>query len=171
MPIALTLPVILSRCDEVGACCWLWKQGTTGTGSPIARNNGKQVVVRREAFAMLNGRAAKSGWFVIAKCQQSLCVSPYCAVEMDGPQYMRWLNTHGYINGPLQSIAKSVAAGKRSKLSDSDARKVHDLINTGADRGVVAKLYGISRGYANRIARKKHRVREAPNASVFNLRA
>ena len=165
---ALTLDEIKARCEEFGEC-WIWRQGVNSVGVPIARSRNKTVTVRREVACLHNGREPRKGYFVISACQDRLCVAPKCARVLSASQYVRWLNDTGRFNTPAVAIAKSVAAAARSALSNQAAREVRDSIRAGADRGEVARQYGISRSYANRIAKGRYRNVIARGASVFNL--
>lgn len=165
---ALTLDEIKARCEEVGEC-WIWQQGVNSAGVPIARSRNKTVPVRREVAYLDHGREAPKGYFVISACQDRRCVAPECARVLSASQYVRWLNDTGRFNTPAVAIAKSVAAAARSALSNEAAREVRDSIRAGADRGEVAREYGISRSYANRIAKGRYRNVIARGASIFNL--
>lgn len=165
---ALTLDEIRARCEEFGEC-WIWQQGVNSAGVPIARSRNKTVPVRREVAYLYHGRETPKGYFVISACQDRLCVAPKCARVLSAGQYVRWLNDTGRFNTPAVAIAKSIAAARRSALSNEAAREVRDSIRAGADRGEVAKRHGISRSYANRIATGRYRNVIARGASIFNL--
>ena len=162
----LTLEIIRGRSDEVGAC-WFWKQGTTNAQCPCARDGKKSVIVRRRVVELQTGRPIRKGVFVVSKCEQSLCVSPECAVEMTGRQYIAWRNRNGTLNGPAHTAGKTAAQRLRSTLTMEKAQDIRARIQAGEDRGAVAALHGVTRAHANRVARG---VNWAPprGTSVFN---
>lgn len=164
----LTLKTIKDRCVEVGAC-WIWQQGLNSGGAPQARNGKDSVIVRRHAWALKNGRAARSRYFVVSTCLHTLCVAPDCALELSGRQYIGFRNANGTLNNAAHQAARTRSVRARSKLTLERAADVRCRIHAGEDRGAVAALHGITRHHANRVARGGNWKAEA--FSVFNQAA
>lgn len=164
----LTLKTIKDRCDEVGSC-WIWKQGCNSGGCPNARDGKETVVVRRRSWELHHGRAAKRRYFIVATCHHALCVSPECASELGGAQYIAFRHMNGSLNHAAHRVARTQAVRARSKLSIERAADLRARIRAGEDRGAVAQSYGITRNHANRVARG---LNWQPQAfSVFNMAA
>lgn len=168
----LTLESIKARCEEEGDC-WIWQQGTNSMGQPNARDGDKSVQVRRRVWELSHvDRDIGKGMFVIAGCTHKLCVSPTCALRLNGRQYMAWLNKHGKVNTVATQAARTAAVRARpaTKLTLEKAAELAKRINAGEDRGTVAADYGISRCHANRVARGDQWAKPPiPNSSIFNL--
>lgn len=162
---------IKDRCVEVGKC-WIWQQGVNSNGQPNARFGKFSEPVRRKVVEFRQGKRPRAGWFCVALCGQKLCVSPDCAQEMKGPEYVRYLNRIGAINTPAHTAAKTAANRRRSltKMTMERALELRARINAGEDRGHVAAEFGVSRGHANHIAAGKCWRPGIANASVFDLR-
>jgi hypothetical protein len=118
----LTLENLPMYCTEVGQCL-LWNLGCSGTGYPIARLDGKAQGVRGYVFR-LTGRELKTGYRIVARCGNPLCLSPACLRAWTYSQ----MNSHTYAKGSRRGEYRSrrdkaIRQGI-TKLNQTKAREI-----------------------------------------------
>lgn len=153
--------------------CWIWNQGCTAGGQPQARFGNTSALVRRKVFEFSRGVPPRKKWFVVAKCQDKLCVSPKCATELSGAQYQRHLNLIGAVNTPSQNAARVAATRRRAstRLTIEIAAEIKRRVRAGEDRAAVAADFNITSSWASRIAAGRGWRPTVANSSVFHQRA
>ena len=140
-----TIQTIHARCTEVGDC-WEWQGGTTGTGHPCVRHDGKTVLVRRLVM-QLAGRPLRPSDRAMTTCENILCVNEDHLTPRTHRQVMARQGELGKLSEPAR-IAKiaSTHRARRGKITMDDARAIRASDETHEQ---AALRYGI---HPNRIA-------------------
>ena len=118
-----TIQTIHARCTEVGDC-WEWQGGTTGTGHPCVRHDGKTVLVRRLVM-QLAGRPLRPSDRAMTTCENILCVNEDHLTQRTHRQVMARQGELGKLSEPART-AKIAATQRtrRGKITMDDARAI-----------------------------------------------
>lgn len=147
-----TVEDVRQRCyvhPETG--CWHWRLCLKGN-IPQATINGKNESVRRWVYAQ-GSKLLRAKTMVVPSCGNRDCVSPDCSIGKEGPGFAKWLMDQGHIHTPAHKLAVKEGVRRVSKLNPAKAIEVARRVRAGEDRGQIAADAGITRNYANKVAR------------------
>lgn len=162
------------RVDDLTGC-WNWslRIGNAGLPSvharmPWAPDVKVSTTGMRCAYMFKTGKTLPNGWFVWAKCNNSMCVNPDHAVAGTGKELGMAMEKRGiYKNKPAKLRACRENASKTRKLTMEQARE----IRSSQERAVeLAKYYGINKTTIWAIRRgERYRETGLRNSSVFTM--
>jgi hypothetical protein len=166
MAAVMTLDTIHDRCTDDGDC-WIWSQGTTNTGYPQARHEGKSCLVRRVAV-VLAGKSLRRGYVVVDTCGRTLCCNPGHLAVITYGEMMRRTCESGARSSPSEYVRRRDAAIRlgMSKITLAIAREIRA---SDEPAQIFAERYGMHVDSIRSIRRGDHWRESMPNASVFNL--
>lgn len=147
-----TVEDVRQRCyvdPETG--CWHWR-GAMKINLPQASIMGKTQSVRRWVYAQ-SSKLLRAKTMVVPSCGCRDCVSPQCAIGKEGPGFARWLMDQGHIHTPAHKLAVKEGVRRVAKLNPAKAIEIAKRVRAGHDRGQIAADLGVSRNYANKVAR------------------
>lgn len=167
---AWTLDRVRERCIEEGAC-WIWQQGTNGSGYPQACIDGAPRLVPAWVLAKVLGRPVAPKHVATTKCLNRLCCSPYCVIEMSRSDRIRKAYQLGERDRIAEGRARRESVADRGwvvRLNAEKAREIRQRISE--PTRLLAQEYGVSQDHIRRVMLNQSWPEIASGASVFNWR-
>jgi hypothetical protein len=130
--------------------CWIWTGARTPAGYGKVGYGGRYYGAHRCAFEYTFGRP-EDGLFVCHHCDNPPCVNPahlYAGTPADNTADMYERGRAG-LTGPV-GIRNSHAV-----LNEEQVRQIRGMFATGASTRDLARTFGITSGYVNRILNGK----------------
>jgi hypothetical protein len=171
----LSLPSLLSRCEEVGECL-IW-QGRIANKSPqvfmvdpTAQNGGRYVQVRRAVHELTTGKPLVKGLHPSMKCRDPKCIAFGHMVLLSAKAVAQLAGKEGKLSMPSRKAAISAGIRKstNAKLTLEQAREIRNSTESGP---VLAARYGVHRTLPSRIKRGLSWAETTRGASIFTMGA
>ncbi len=139
----LTLDNLFMYCAPEGACL-LWNLGHNSAGKPLARIDGRVVLVQRYVYTELMGKSLERGRRVTTRCLNPSCCSPDCLVGMTCSQIQRRSYKVGQRSTRSEYAARLERFIKqgRTKLTPADVIEIRNSTERPAD---LAARFGVAR--------------------------
>lgn len=136
----LTAEFLKSRCQIEGTC-WLWNEAVSG-GVPRVSHNNKSSLAHRVLWEIVKGK--KPDGELYATCGEKRCINPDHREEVERKDMPARQSKDGRIAaGKRLSIARAVAARKRSRINMERARQIRmdqrELAEIAAECGLSIK--------------------------------
>lgn len=142
----LGLEWLLPRTEPVGKCLE-WTGYCHAGGRPMCTVNGETWYVQRLVWALVHGCRPRRTSYVLASCDNPLCVHPDCLVQRTRSQAMS-----GKPISLAHRLALARAQQKNSRLTEADVLAIRASDEPGV---VLDARYGLSQGYAQQIRMHK----------------